>query len=365
MRHTFILVITTLLLSTAAYAQERLIDATDHSPISAASILDASGNMVGFTLSDGEFTEIPESAYPITIRCLGYEPLIIERPQNKAWEMTPKEYELEEVVIVPAERNILKQTLYIREHFSVTSKTDTLTEFTEHMAARFVPATKDSKFSGSTSVKLLGGRCIRRYKVAERDSIKVVKKPTSMISILELSDDPVKTPESFKNQDTPTKLYEVAGKSGKSLIQRQNANTFTTIEDLLAEKKGHSTSPWPFKLLGFTMDINQLYETHVYRVNDEGMYLPKDMIEASFVIEAVGKGKYLRLALQSDKPVMVRMTIEMYVVDHDYLTKEEYKKEKKFKPENVDFVIPSTVPSLDKATERLLQRAIDEKKLKK
>ena len=108
MRHTFILVITTLLLSTAAYAQERLIDATDHSPISAASILDASGNMVGFTLSDGEFTEIPESAYPITIRCLGYEPLIIERPQNKAWEMTPKEYELEEVVIVPAERNILK-----------------------------------------------------------------------------------------------------------------------------------------------------------------------------------------------------------------------------------------------------------------
>lgn len=83
MKHTFILLISALLFCCPVDAQERVIDSTDRSPISAASIFDATGNMVGFTLSDGVFSEIPASAYPITLRCMGYEQLIIERPENK------------------------------------------------------------------------------------------------------------------------------------------------------------------------------------------------------------------------------------------------------------------------------------------
>ena len=85
MKHTFILFISTLLYFYPIEAQERVIDATDHSPVSAASIFDASGNMVGFTWSDGVFSEIPTTAYPVTIRCMGYEQLVIERPENKTW----------------------------------------------------------------------------------------------------------------------------------------------------------------------------------------------------------------------------------------------------------------------------------------
>jgi hypothetical protein len=49
--------------------------------------------------------------------------------------------------------------------------------------------------------------------------------------------------------------------------------------------------------------------------------------------------------------------VEMYVVDRDYLSKEEAKKEYKNKPTNVKFVIPSTVPPLNEATQRLVERA--------
>lgn len=352
-------IIALILLTTAASAQERVINATDRSPVSAASILDASGNMVGFTLSDGAFTEIPKTAYPITIRCVGYEQLVIEQPQNRTWEMTPVVYELAEVVVVPVERNVLKQTYYVREHLSMSTQSDTITFFMEHMANRLVAASKDVKYSGDTSIRLTANRCFVRYKLADNDIVVAdyTNDTPSMLDLIELSDEPIEAHESLKGQN---KLYEKRGKSGIQLVQRENGSTFSNTEDQLAGKKGHSISPWILKLMGCSMKIEQLYSTQVFRANDEGIYQPKDLIEASFVMEADGKGKFIRKLLNSDKPVTIRSMIEIYVVDRKYLTKEDAKKEYKKKAEEVQFVIPSTVPPLDKATQRLVERAIAE-----
>ena len=122
MKRTLFLIISILLFFSSAVAQKRVVDAVNKLPVAAASIFDTTGNMVGFTWSDGEFSEVPESAYPITVRCMGYEMLVIERPEDKTWEMTPMAYELEEVVIVPVNRNVLKQTFYIREYSSMYTK---------------------------------------------------------------------------------------------------------------------------------------------------------------------------------------------------------------------------------------------------
>ncbi len=187
MKHTFILLISALLFCCPVDAQERVIDSTDRSPISAASIFDATGNMVGFTWSDGVFSEIPASAYPVTLRCMGYEQLIIERPENKTWEMTPIVYELEEVVVVPVKRNILKQTFYVREYFSMSSETDTVTFFNEHMADRFVPTSKDAKFGGKSKLRLLESRQYGYYQLFGQDSITTDPESLfpSMITIFE------------------------------------------------------------------------------------------------------------------------------------------------------------------------------------
>ena len=364
MKHAFILLISALLFCCPVDAQERVIDSTDRSPISAASIFDATGNMVGFTLSDGVFSEIPTSAYPITLRCMGYEQLIIERPENKTWEMTPIVYELEEVVVVPVKRNILKQTFYVREYFSMSSETDTVTFFNEHMADRFVPTSKDVKFGGNTELRLLESRQYGHYQLFGQDSITTDPESPfpSMATIFEPIDKEVTAPESFKEPGNAVKLYEEPGKSGMGLIKKQNDRTFTFIADGLADTKGHKISPWPLKLLGCTMEFNQLYVTQAYRVNEKGVYLPNDLLEASFVMQADGRGKYLRKALKSDKPVVIRCMVEMYIVDRDYLSKEEAKKEYKNKPTGVKFVVPSTVPPLNEATRRLVERANAEAK---
>lgn len=366
MKHSFLFIIIALQFCHPLVAQERIIDATDRTPISAASIFDSAGNMVGFTWNDGEFSEIPESAYPVTLRCMGYEQLVIERPENKTWEMTPIAYELEEVVIVPVKRNILKQTFYVREYLSMYNETDTVTYFTEHMADRFIPASKDAKFSGKSSLRILESRPYEHYQLFGADSVSTnpdLMFP-SMATIFEPIDKEVILPESFKKQESATKLYEEPGKSGMELIIKQNDQIFTFNVDALADTKDHMISPWPLKLLGFTMEINQLYVTQVYRANNKGIYLPKDLLESSYVIQADGRGKFLRKALKSDKPIVIRCMVEMYVVDRDYLSKDEAKEEYKNKPKDVKFVIPSTVPPLNEATRRMVERANAEAKNK-
>lgn len=359
MKYIFVLILSLGLFILPLDAQMRVIDATDHLPVSAASAFDAMGNMVGFTWNDGVFSDIPESAYPITVRCLGYEQFVIAHPEDKVWPMIPKAYELEELVVIPVKRNVLKQTFYVREYYSMNTQTDTVTIFQEHMARRLVPTSKDAKFGGNSDLQILDSRSYKRFKVIEIDSVPTGTESLfpSMLSILELNDEPITVPESFKDKSNSTKLYEEPGKSGKSFIQKQNSQSFTTIEDALADKKGHVWSPWPLKLVGYTMQINQLYMTHAYRVNDQGVYLPKDLMEASFVMGADGRGKYIRKIFQSDKPVAIYTMIEVYVVDRDYLTKEEAKEEYKNKPTQVEFVIPSSVPALNKATARLVERA--------
>ena len=353
-----------LLTYTIVCAQERVIDATDYSPVAAASIFDATGNMVGVTLNDGCITEIPKTAYPITIRSIGYEQLVIEQQEDKAWPMTPIAYELEEFVVVPVERNILKQTFYVREYFSMTTVDDTITIFFEHMANRFLPASEDAKFSGSSSLRVLKSRCFSRYKVAEEDSFAINSKPIfpPMVTIHRVSTKEVTAPESFKDPDNTNKLYEEPGKSGIALIQKQNAHTFITIRDILAETKEHDISFWPLKIFGLTIKAKQLYNTHTYCINDNGIYQPKDLIEAGSVMEADGGGKLLRKLFKSEEPILIRSRIEVYTTDREYLTKNEAKKEYKNKPDNVEFEIPTTVPPLTDAIKQLVERATAEKR---
>ena len=364
MKQIYTLIIVVLLFCAPANAQKRVVDAETQSPIAAASIFDAVGNMVGFTWSDGVFSEVPETAYPITLRCMGYEPLVIDRPEEKTWEMTPKIYELEEVVAVPVKRNILKQTFYMREYFSVCNASDTVTFFMEHMAHRFIPTSKDVKFDEDSSLRILETRQYAHYQVSGKDSVVANPEEAFPISFnaLFLNDEVVTAPESFKKSGNTVKHYEEAGKSGLTLIQKQNAQTFTTITDVLADRKGHKFSPWILKALGFSMEFNQLYTTQTYRANEEGIYPPQDLMEASSVMKALGKGKFLRKALKSEKPVIIRSMTEMYRVEHEYLTKEEALEACKNKPTDVQFVIPSTVPALNEATQRLVERANAEAK---
>ena len=354
----FCYLLISLLFSLSAFSQGRITDALDSIPVAAASIFDAAGNIVGYSMTDGTFSEIPATAYPITIRCMGYTPLVIKQPKDTTWQMIPSFFDMEELVVVPVKRNILKQTFYVREFFNISNATDTVTYFVERMAYRFVPASKGERSGIGNSVHTLSSRCYSRYKDASTDSVAQDEesKLPPMLILLEHSSKDIVVPESFKTQTDTTRVYEKKGKSGMSLVQKQNNQVFISTEDMLAGEKDHMYSPWPLKLLGMTMEINQLYAIKVFRANEESTYMQKDLMETSFVMEAVGRGKYLRNILNSDEPVSIRSVIEFYVVDSEYFSLKEAKDEKKRKVSKVDFVIPSNAQPLDVATQRMVNR---------
>lgn len=367
MKRILFLITGLLLFTSIIYAQKRVVDAVDHSPIYAASVFDAAGNMVGLTNGDGDFSSIPEAAYPVTIRSIGYEQIVIERPENNTWMMIPMSYQLSELVVVPVKRNILKQTFYVREYFSMYTERDTLNFFIERMADRFVAATKDAKWNGSTSLRVIDSRGYSHFKTPKKDSVAVELEPAlpSMLHFFDLEDEQINAPESFKGQGGVNKLHSKASKSGMSLVQRQNAYTFSMTTDMLAETKDHTYTPTLMKLFGASMQFKQMIINQTYRVNNEGVYLPKDLIEGSFSMEIEGTGKKFRKSLNTEKPVNIHSLIEIYVVDCDYLSKEEAKDESKNKPDYVEFVVPSTVPPLNESTKRLIARAKAESKRKK
>ena len=355
-RHLIIIIC--LLLSVSAYAQQRVIDATDSIPVSVASIFDFDGNVVGYTMDDGTFSEIPETAYPITIRCLGYEPLVIAEPKDTVWQMKQSFYDMPELVVVPGDRNVMKQILYIRNYFSMCNEMDTVTHFVEEMAYRYVPAIEDAKIDIGNQIHNAGSRSFSQHKVGDIDSVAHEENSKSFFltsTLTRLSAKEILIHESLKNDSTG--YYEKKGKSGLALVQRLSNGVFTFKEDLLAEKKNHTLSPWPLKLLGFTLEINQFYTTNAFSINEDGKYYPKDLLEASFMMEAEGRGKYIRMALDSKTPVEVRAMTEIYVVGRDFLTLEEAKEESAKEAPKMDFMIPSNVPALNEATRRLVERA--------
>ena len=132
MKRIILLILSALALVNIANAQQRVVDVMDNSPIASATIFDTSGSVVGITSTDGDFSEVPASAYPITIRCIGFEQLEIDSLENKVWQMVPIMYELEDAVI-SAKPQVLKQTFYVREYTSLTFGEDEvmITYFTE------------------------------------------------------------------------------------------------------------------------------------------------------------------------------------------------------------------------------------------
>ena len=241
-----------------------------------------------------------------------------------------------------------------------------MTLFFEYMAHRFVPTTKDAKFGGNSSLRILNKSCYSRYKVGNKDSVAIDynSKFPSLLSIFDSNNNQLEVAEELKAQKGPNKLYQKTSKSGMSLIQKQNAQTFTSIEDFLANKNNHTFSPLPFKIMGLTMDINQFFLTHTYRANDSCVYLPKDLLEAGFVMEAIGRGKHIRRAIMSENPVDIRSMVELYLVDSEYLSNKEAKAEYHDKEAGLMFEIPASVPPLNAATKNMIERAKKEAKIK-
>lgn len=347
-----------LMLSAACLAEARtvVVDGTDGSPLAAASVFDAGGVMIDLTDADGAFST-PQAA---SVRCMGYMPAAVTASTDTL-RMTPLPYELDELAVRPADKDVMRMVCYVREFCGCSADTVSQAAFGEYMVDYMLPLKKLKKFKGRTIPRALLSRNIMKTVRAGHPDSLTVNADVSEVSWLQLADvpegkdgKPTVIPDSLRGRTVTDTVW---GKSGPVKIMRLTPERISVFIDPLAETKEHRCSPWFFKLFGLTIDFNELSANDAYRVNPRGELRPEDLLMRTFTMEATGRGKWIKKSFGSKNPVRMRCFFEIYPVELTYLSVDEAREieDKPDKPK--DFTVPDIAMPLDAATLDMIEKA--------
>lgn len=340
----------------SGYAYDlKVYDREEKLPLTGATVFSQSGVIIGITDKDGSLFKISGKDYPLTIKCLGFNQAICEKGESEVM-LSPAVYELHEVVVTPAERPVMRVVCYVREYISGATGQDTVINFNEHMADFFLAPKKLKGFKSRLNPRFLASRLYAREADSKgRDSIyrpEFRRDDVAWERLLIFPEADVRLDDIFKEG---AKVENVAGKSGVKKSSKLTSKFFSTQNDYLASYKEHKLSPWLFKMLGMTMDFDELQSNWVYNNNGSRVLSPSDLISGTFSISVLGKGRWIKKAFHSDDAVRLYGYYEIYPVEAEYLTKDEAK-EIMENPPRVKFKVSSAATPLSPAIQRIVDK---------
>ena len=338
-----------------------IIDACDRQPVVAASIFNNKGVLLGISDENGSFLSAKPSDFPLSVQCLGYEFNTVES-DGSTIELLSRSYNLPEALVSDKSRDGLKILLYIRELSTFIADGDTTLVISENMADVILPTRPKIKgFKGHNKAQILNKRNFARYiKHDGTDSIArdIDTGAMSMISIIS-SIDTLSLVETPRLRTVASGFDTIMTKKNATIIYRKSQSSYTQSYDPLWGKENHKVSPSVLKLLGMTIDINEAFNNKSFYRNDSGKYRIQDMIQETYSISALAKGKLWKTVFHAKSDILLKSLIEIYPVDFEYLTLEECKelsKEKNIaKP---DFIVPQNVSPLDATMQSIVDRAM-------
>lgn len=262
---------------------------------------------------------------------------------------------LKEVVITPADRPIARIICYVRSYMSGINGADTIKIYEESMADFFAPAREKVKgFKKDEKVRILQSR---RYTYEtsskESDSIagpKYTEEKTPKTGHLTM---PIELISETKKISEGATSDIIAGKHGIKQRVRKTDKSYIISTDILADTKNHNKSIPLLKLIGLTVNINELQSAWIYRTNKLGKYDATDIESGTFSIRLQAKGKLIKKALKTDEPVQLYSFYEIYPIGVEYLTVAEAKSEQS-KPTIPDWRTSPKAKSLDPAIQKLI-----------
>lgn len=333
-----------------------VVDASDCTPLPAASVFNADGVMVAMTDADGVF----EQGGAVTVRCLGYVPASLSGAADTL-RMEPAPYELDELAVRPADRDVMRMVCYVREYMGVGTDSASFAVYADYMVDYMLPLKKLKKFKGRNHPRVLVSRNIKKtVRPGVPDSLEV-NSDVSDLSWLQLAAVPAERdgsprmlPDSLRGR---CGTDSTAGKYGLLRAVRVTPERVTIHIDPLADCKDHCMSPWIFKLLGMTIDFNVLCMHDAYKPNPRGELRPEDLIMSTLTMEATGRGKWIKKAFGSKDPVRMRSYFEVYPVELTYHDVEEARALEKEVPATDGFTVPDHAMQLDAATLDMIEKS--------
>lgn len=343
-----------------------VVDSEDKAPIPGSTIISDKGLIIGCTDAEGKIS-VGDTDFPLSVRNLGYETAFISDASTDTIFLPAAKYSLHEVVINPAERPITRVLAFVREYCTGSTSTDTLQLYSEYMIEYF---NADGKVKGFDKSHRSGTiRNAKRYgRLANSQGLDSVMRPKSDDDVSALSFAELMSRIPFENLSEPESIKKgiqssdtVFGKYYPKLVGRKTRNHFILDCDVLADYSDHKWSPWIFKMLGMTMDMEKASWSRIYNGTESGIYGLPDFIYGTCNLTMLGKGRLLKKLLRLKDEITIDCYIEIYPVEINSLTREEYLEIKKeFKERRSEMIFPEHLLPLTPAIETLKERVNQE-----
>lgn len=334
-----------------------VVDAKTGNPLPKASILDRKGKVIGFCSDDGYLPDIPLDAYPISIRCIGYEPMSLEKPSTDHIKLKEKNIKLPDLIVDSKKHQVLHIVGYLREYSTLESYYDTVFLFREKTVDFMIPTKRAKHYEGWTRPRVLASKSYYRFTNMEGlDSVSKYYEQIFSWSDLAGIFKSIVLPEKLKHSESATDT--VFGKYSPSTIWRKNGENVFLRNDMLADKEDHKWTPDHFRLFSMAVDFTKFITNYACTDVNSSVVLADNISMLSYNIESQGRVLDLRRLFHSDDPIFMNTYAEIYITDREYISVSQASKLEKNPPLGDDIGInpPPEAPELQPEIKDLIER---------
>ncbi len=341
-----------------------VLDAESRVPVARVSIFDRAGKMIGTGDDKGQLPDINSSAYPLTLRSLGYSDKKVFSPEDSVVEMAGVVLDLPEVNVNTRRRPILHLTGYLREISSMYSSVDTVLLYREKWVDFMIPADKEKHFKGWSDPRILKSKSYYKFTDASgldsvSDRINHHFSWSDWISLPPRVNQPkaiVSTQQAF---DT------IMGIGSFAEVWKRDSIRIRVDVDVLTDKQRGKWAPRLNSRLWQDLDFKRLFMTFEYSDFDTFSVSPQNIDRMSCYIESMGRGHDMfRFNDLYDNFLYVTTYVDLLIADREYLTVKDARKKEKdrlFAMEEASLVLESEKIPRDSLINDLIARvnAID------
>lgn len=350
-----------LIATLVAFSKEHkitVVDSDDGLPLAYATVFTHNGIITGFTDPDGNLYATTPKDYPLTIRCAGYQEAHADLEADTI-RLIPSVMELSEVVVAPGERPVCHLTCYVREYNTHASATDSVMTLGEHMADFFIPVEKVKGLKHSNEINIINSRYYtHKSNSSGNDTIYMSTEFDDMFSdfVSKVAlPGTLQLPEKALAKENAA--WRTPGKySDKSLFKKKGDILHMSF-DSLSDYEDHIWSPNLLKVFGLTADIMERQQNLVYRISEGGKLEPQGLRAYSFSLKLNGRGKMFKWRYESETPIEIKISMEYYPIDSEFLTVKEANEMIKDKNRQIGWNTADNVPPLSPVYQNIVDTA--------
>lgn len=335
-----------------------VIDSRTEEALPGASIIDRRGNMAGVVNPRGQIPWLPLSAYPLSVRCLGYVEASVNSPDVDTVALETDIYNLPELTVDAKKHQVLHLIGYMREYSTASTYNDTVTMFREKTIDFMIPTLREKKYQGWSYPRILASRSFYRFTDSNgRDSVSDYFRQnfswSDMVGLLP----PTRIPEEVADP-TQNASYTEYGRYSPIYTWRRLGDNILLDNDPLAGEEDESMLPELYRIFSSHIDFTGFKVKYLYSDVDADIVLPDHISRITFTIESQGRGKDLRYIFPTDGPVYMNTYAELFITDREYMSVSDARKWEKHPllGDEIGIVPPDDISDLPVAVSDLVKR---------